>query len=116
MAAKPLKRAVGVAKSGGAFRTSFHNQCRKMFITGQTYDLSKDYNMMLGKNLIDCFEEVPVPQETLAHLMASIDAAAKVATEPAAAAAAESHGGFTHGSEKPVSSTQSRPPASVECF
>lgn len=35
-----------------------------MFLTN-VYDLSKDYNMMLNNNIIDCFEEVPISQEVI---------------------------------------------------
>ena len=33
------------------------------------YDLSKDYNMMLDKNVIDCFEETQISQETIANII-----------------------------------------------
>jgi hypothetical protein len=39
-----------------------------MFLT-TVYDLSKDYNMTLGKELIDCYDEVPISQEMLLQII-----------------------------------------------
>jgi hypothetical protein len=58
-----------------------------MFITG-TYNLAQDYNMMLDKSIIDCFEEVPVSQQTLAELIASMETTSPSTTSTAAAAPA----------------------------
>lgn len=37
--------------------------------TTTIYDLAKDCNMMLDKNLIDCFEEIPIESEQLEELI-----------------------------------------------
>jgi hypothetical protein len=39
-----------------------------MFLTN-VYDLSKDYNMMLDKTVIDCFEETQISQTVLAEII-----------------------------------------------
>jgi hypothetical protein len=38
-------------------------------ILTSVYDLSKDYNMMLNKNVIDCFEENEISQETISDII-----------------------------------------------
>lgn len=39
-----------------------------MFLTN-VYDLSKDYNMMLNNDIIDCFCEEPISQEDLSDII-----------------------------------------------
>ena len=41
-----------------------------MFINiNNIHDLSKDYNMMLDKTIIDCFEEIPISQTVLNNII-----------------------------------------------
>ncbi len=82
-----------------------------MFITGTTYDPTKDYNMMLDKTLLDCFEEVPIRHEAFADILKEY--------EPAPSSTKQCKRRNRRGKQATSgasSSTQSRPPASEERF